>query len=249
MPGNCNLMRFRIRSGWMWWTLFALLATSGLMHPIEVRASPCSAAASPQLFIEVRRDAVHEVVDTSGAELDRIAAATGHRGHTPAFGLYSATLSYKAAISSHVERTGADAYCAAPSSVRIVVMLSNRVIHLAAELKDNQCLMKATFAHVIEHARADEQVIESGIAGFTHDMRTSLAHLQISRARSAETARIQLVSMISQEVEAQINKLEAARKERNRSLDSPANLAKLHTDCAKSKADADPPSVAHTGGP
>jgi hypothetical protein len=102
-----------------------------LFYTSVVTAAPCHVSSAPTVSVDIRHDEVREVVDTSRDELERLATAAGKQDHRPVLSMYTAATVYKADIDSHVEQTGGDMFCAAPTAVRIHVVLTDRVIHLA----------------------------------------------------------------------------------------------------------------------
>ena len=54
-----------------------------LFYTSVVTAAPCQVSSAPTVSVDIRRDEVREVVDTSRDELERLATAAGKQDHRP----------------------------------------------------------------------------------------------------------------------------------------------------------------------
>ncbi len=200
-----------------------------LFYTSVVTAAPCQVSAAPTVSVDIRRDEVREVVDTSRDELERLATAAGKQDHRPVLSMYTAATGYKADIDSHVEQTGDDMFCAVPTAVRILVVLTDRVIHLAYEAQSN-CL-KVVRKREWLHAHADEQALEKRASALVHHMGKAITRTPLASANSAQAAKSQMAAAIGAQMDEQLNSMEQLRKQLDRSIDSPPLLARLHAAC------------------
>ena len=201
-----------------------------LFYTSVVSTAPCQVSSAPTVSVDIRRDEVREVVDTSRDELERLATAAGKQDHRPVFSIYTAATGYKADIDSHVEKTGDDMFCAVPTAVRILVVLTDRVIHLAYEAQSNDCL-KVVREHEWLHAHADEEALEKRALALVHHMRTAIAQTPLASANSAQAAKSQMAAAIGAQMDEQLSSMEQLRKQLDRSIDSPLLFARLHAAC------------------
>jgi len=218
----------------MWQQLAKRMAFIGawFIYPFAVAATPCQVSAPPtSVSVEFRRAEVREVVDTSRDELDRLAMAAGKQDHRPVLGMYTAAMGYGANIDSHAEPVGDELFCAVPTVVRIVVVLTRRVIHLAHEAKSSGCLYDATREHAWLHAHADDRALDEQASALADALRSALAQTPLDSAASESAAKGKLVAAIGAQIDEQLNSLEQLRKQLNRSIDTPSALARLHAAC------------------
>ena len=202
------------------------------IYPFAVAAAPCPVLVPPAaVSVEFRRADVHEVVDTSRDELDRLAIAAGKQEHRPMLGMYTALLGYDVDTDSHVEQVGDDLFCAVPTGVRIVIFLSGRVIHLAHEVRSNGCLYDAAREHAWLHAHADERALAEKASTLSDALRRALAETPLASGTSRLTAKSQMLATIGAQLNRQLDSVEQLRKQLNRSIDTPSTLARLHAAC------------------
>lgn len=202
------------------------------IYPFAVAASPCQVLSpAVAVSVEIRRADIHEVVDTSRDELDRLAIAAGKQNHRPVLGMYTAAIGVEVDIGSHIEQVGQDLFCAVPTAVRIVLVQAARVIHLAHEVRFNSCLYDAAHEHAWLHAHADEQALDEGASALFDALRTALAQTPIGRAASQRAAENEMAAIIAAQIDGQLNSIEQLRKQLNQSIDTPSALAQLHAAC------------------
>ena len=208
------------------------------IYPFASAAAPCPVSAPPAaVSVEFRRTDVHEVVDTSRDELDRLAIAAGKQEHRPILGMYTAVLGYDVDADSHVEQVGDDLFCAAPTGVRIVIFLSDRVIHLAREVRSNGCLYDAAREHAWLHAHADERALAEKASTLSDALRRALAETLLASGTSSLAAKSQMLTTIGAQMDRQLDSVEQLREQLNRSIDTPSALARLHAACGMSMAE------------
>jgi hypothetical protein len=201
------------------------------LYPCVVAVAPCRVQSTPTVSVDIRRDEVREVVDTSREELNRLANAAGVQAHWPALGMYASAIGYEIDIESHVEPLGDAAFCTVATAVRIHVALSNRVIHLARDAQLNGCLYEAVREHAWLHAHADEQALEKQGSALLDHMRTTLKQTPLARANSVLAAKSKMAAAIRTHIDEELKGVELLREQLDQSIDSPSSLAQLRGTC------------------
>jgi hypothetical protein len=193
-------------------------------------AAGCERAAPPTLALEVSSDDVREAFDTTGAELRRAADSRGLQAHWPVLGAYTAKIAYFADIKEEAQPGENGVYCATLSSVRLVISLKGRVIHLARELRADSCLREAVRQHVWRHALADDQALRQ-LRGLSGQLRGTLGHLQPARAASEEAAKALVTEAVRAQVDEILKRLDRDRGSLNLIVDAPEAIAQLRARC------------------
>ena len=200
--------------------------------PWNAASAPCQLSDSPtDVSVDFEAMELSEVVDTSSDQIRQLAIAAGREDHLPLFGYYTAVITYETRINSQVAHIASDSFCASPQSVKVVLVLSNRVIHLAEETKSNACLYSAAREHARLHAQADERALADHAAVLSISLRASLRNLPLTTAGSEKAAESQTAALITAQVERRLSVIEQLRKEANNLVDSPSELARLHAKC------------------
>jgi hypothetical protein len=220
------------------WKLKQFFTIIAMLYPSAIIAAPCPVSAPPNVTVEIRRDPVQEIVDTSRDELDQFAIAAGREDHVPAFGSYSSVLAYNANIDTRVVELGSDVFCASPKTVRILVMLTSRVIHLARETQASSCLLETSREHELAHAHAEERAIDDRATMFLERARLAITELRMGPTRSAAAARLQLADEVSKQIGTQFLNLEQYQHQFDQAVDSPSNLKTLQSACRSHKSQA-----------
>jgi len=197
-------------------------------------AAGCERAAPPTLAIEVSSDDVREAFDTTQAELRRAAESRGLHAHWPALGAYTAEIAYFADLKEEAQPHEIGGFCATLSSVRLVISLKGRVIHLAQELRADPCL-EAVRQHVWRHALADDQALRQ-LPALSGQLRGMLAHLQPARAASEEAAKALVTEAARAQVDKILKRLDRDRGSLNQIVDAPEAIAQMHARCEDRRA-------------
>lgn len=227
--------------------LLTLLLLGGGLIGGGAEAAGCQPAPPPALKVEVSSDQVREVFDTTVADIRRLAAARGLLPHWPGLGAYVAQLRYRADIDEDAE-ADRGVYCATPRSVRLVILLNDRVIHLARELQANPCLRDAVRQHTRRHARADEDALNQ-LPTLTGHLRDALARLPPARGDTELFAKSAATAAVRAQIDDFLDRLDGIRAALNQAIDAPEAIEQLRGKCGPGGITrTDAPSPQRAGG-
>jgi hypothetical protein len=188
--------------------------------------------------VDVHREEVREAVDTSRDELDRLAIAAGKEDLRPVFAMYTAVIVYQSSIKSQVKQLENNLFCAEPTAVRIVLRVTDRMIHFASETRDNACLHDAARKHAWLHAQADERALDESAAKLLVALRAALPEKPLASAPSEQAAENLTAAAVAEEIAKEWDNIEQLRQNLNNSVDSTSELMQLHTSCIMQKENA-----------
>jgi hypothetical protein len=198
-------------------------------------AAGCESAAPPTLALEVSSGDVREAFDTTEAELRRAANSRGLHAHWPTLGACTAEIAYFADINEEAQPQENGGFCGILSSVRLVISLKGRVIHLAQELRADPCLREAVRQHVWRHALADELALRQ-FPALSGQLRGTLAHLQPARAASEEATKALVTESARAQVDEILKRLDRDRGSLNQIVNAPEVIAQLRARCEDRRA-------------
>jgi hypothetical protein len=184
----------------------------------DVAAAHCRVSVVPTVRVDTRSDDVRALVDTSTDELDRLAMVAGGQAHRPVFGMDTAAIAYNVAIDNRVEKNGDDMFCAVPVAVRILVVLTSRVIPLAHEAQSDDCLIVVR-EHERLHTHTDKQALEEGASAIVDQMQRLLVRTPLASANFVQAGKSRMATAIGTEMNRELNGLEKLRKQLDRSVD------------------------------
>jgi len=185
--------------------------------------------------VDVSHTELHEVVDTSRDEIDRLATEAGKEDRLPLFGFYTAVIVYEIHLKSRVQHLESGSFCSIPIAAKIIIKLNHRVIHLAKETKTDSCLYDAAREHAWLHALADERALSEKSIALSATLRAVLPYLPLSTAVSEQAAESQTAALVTTEIERELSSVDEFRAKLNNSVDSPSELARLHSKCSTSE--------------
>lgn len=210
-----------------------IFVCSWCIYPRAVVAAPCQVSTPAiAVTVDVSVTELGEAVDTSRDELDRLATAAGKEDHRPVFGLYTAVIAYEVHLKSQVQRLGSVLFCAAPTDVRIVLKLTDRMIHLAHETSSNACLYDVARDHARLHAQADERALREKAPALLATLRAALPGIPLSTAESEHAAESQTAASVTAQIEKELSSVDQLRKKLSETIDSPSELTRLHNKCS-----------------
>ena len=208
--------------------LLMLLLLGGGLIGSGAHAAGCQ-RVPPALTVEVSSDEVREAFDITVADIRRLATARGLQPHWPGLGAYVAQLRYRADIDEDAEEDRG-VYCATPRSVRLVILLNDRIIHLARELQESPCLRDAVRQHARLHARADEDALKQ-LPALTEHLRESLARLPPVRGDTELFAKSATTAAVHAQIDDFLDRLYGIRAALNRAIDAPEAIEQLRRKC------------------
>ena len=192
----------------------------------------CQAAAAPRLMIDIFKSELRESFDTTGTDLQRLASGHGEKAHWPGLAVYVAGLGYKAAIDNATDVDASGQFCATVSTVRVVISIQPRVVHLARELGSlPRCLLRAVLDHERQHAEVDDQALEQWKPDVSHRVRDALANLPPLSAATETEAKALVVAAIQAPLQQLVAELQQNRDQLNEAIDSPEAIVQLRAAC------------------
>jgi hypothetical protein len=117
------------------------------------------------------------------------------------------------------------------NDVALTIFLSGRVIHLAHEVRSNDCLYDAAREHAWLHAHADERALAEKASTLSDALRRALAETLLGSGTSGLAAKSQMLATIAAQMDRQLDSVDQLRNQLNRSIDTPSALARLHAAC------------------
>ncbi|MDE2579728.1 MAG: hypothetical protein KGL46_13045 [Hyphomicrobiales bacterium] len=209
--------------------LAAIFCTIATVLPVDAQ---CPVHAGVKIIVDLKFGELRTVFDTNLKDLSALAIATGHEAHMPLRAVYSSDVLSTADIKEHVDRDGAGQFCASASLVQVHLSVQNRTIHVAKEIINESCLLKAATGHAEAHAHDEEVKIAAAETEITSRLKGALSRPLISNEDS-DQAQAQLTTFVRKQIELYLNEIEARESESSKMIDSSASLENLRNACAR----------------
>lgn len=199
-----------------------------LHSSLGLPATACPAPAKAAFSIEALHEPVDVAMDFTLAEIIRLAEQTGWTGNYIPLGFSIAKTGYRVIL----EVNGRDEEdCSEPVKASVLVMLTDRRIEIAKDLKgDPNCLSTARH-HYILHAASDDAVLTQ----FAEELSPVLSPLTLPNlqhnAKLADEDRVQLEGVIRAAIDRVWPSLPVAMRAASKGVDSPDAVAALVHAC------------------
>ncbi|WP_296713108.1 hypothetical protein [Rhodoblastus sp.] len=208
------------------WALACLVAAT--VHT-QARAE-CAEARIEPLAIDYQIDDERVLFDTTLPELDSLARAAKREAHRPLMAVYTSKVLYQADISVDVNEVSPGLYCGLAAKMRIRVQIIDRNIHVAREVRDQDCLVSAATRHARLHAENER----GAYAMVETILRKRILPGQPFSASSVIEAKKWLTSLIGAQIDADMDRVEKLKASANQETDSAQDLARLRGACRNS---------------
>lgn len=201
---------------------FASAPTAGRADCIEARIEP--------LTIDYQIDDERVLFDTTLPELDSLARVAKREAHRPLMAIYTSKVLYQADISVDVNEVSPGLYCGLAARVRVRVHILDRNIHVARDIRGQECLLTAATQHARLHAENERGAYSKvGTILGRHTLPS-----QPLAASSVNEAKKRLTSLIGAQIDADMDSVEKLKATANQETDSPQDLARLRGACPNS---------------
>jgi hypothetical protein len=196
----------------------------------------CPPSDGVRVTVEVSAERVETIFDADLEDLARLAQAAGRQAHMPLRAVYSSRTLYSANIDTQVQRLSSQISCAKARSIVVKITIGKRRIHVARELRDKPCLLRAAANHAYEHARYQEESLTSVREHIASNLADRLREPSPA-AGSANEAERKFAQIVSAQIDRDLAKIDTDKAIAARTIDSPEALAELKAACPTEQPD------------
>jgi len=210
------------------WIVAAVVSFS--CQGVTVADSACP-IARPEVQVAAVHGEVHELWDTTVADLAQSAKERNLPLHHPILGAYTSTIGIGLQIEDTITDLGEGRRCSAPEVIRVRLSLTGRAIHLPRDFADDACLIDLARSHQRKHTQADNELFDSIVFRFADDLRARFMTLFLDPAPSESAARQRMTEAASKIVEEQLDSYEDAKANVDTMVDTPEEVVRIRKAC------------------
>jgi hypothetical protein len=210
------------------WIVAAVVSFSCQGATVADSACPI---ARPEVQVEAVHGEVHELWDSTVADLAQSAKERNLPLHHPILGAYTSTIGIGLQIEDKITDLGEGRRCSAPEVIRVRLSLTGRAIHLPLDFADDGCLLDLARSHQRKHTQADDALFDSIVSRFADDLRARFMTLFLDPAPSGSAARQRMTEAASKIVEEQLDSYEDAKANVDKMVDTPEEVVRISKTC------------------